>query len=409
MVTTVLKSYKANTAAGPDGIPPRILQTCAVSLSCSLSTFFNLSLATGVVPSEWKNANVIPVFKSGSRSDPRKYRPISITSAVCKALEKKIISMTVHNYLNDSNQIPNNQHGVLPRRSCNTMHMFFIDEWQKHLETHAGGHIHAVSLNWEKAFDKIPHSRLISKLCNIGINGTLLKWFQRYLTNRKQRVTVNGLFSEWHNVTSGVVQGSVLGPLLFNIFMADLSLNISSRLVMYADDSTLFRSIHSYEDEVKLQEDLCNSEKWCHLNKMKINVSKCAFKNITLSKFRRFGRYSIGAQLIANTVNIKLLGLHIAYSLSWNFHSESVRSSVAKLLGFVNRNLKGCSPNVKQQSYLTLIRPILVFGAPVRHPTSQKNVNKFQLLQDRASRFIYGKTYTHKLDEIVMSHDEYLN
>jgi hypothetical protein len=152
----------------------------------------------GCIPREWNTGNVIPVHvhKSGNKCDPLNYRPISITSAVCKALEK-IISGYILEFLRITNQIDDNQHVFLPRRSCNTMHASIINEWQKdlQLDTHSGGHIHVLSLDWEKAFDRIPHARLILKLTAAGITGSLLSWIQCYLSERSQRVLVYVMYT----------------------------------------------------------------------------------------------------------------------------------------------------------------------------------------------------------------------
>jgi hypothetical protein len=408
VVLEMLQSIRTSAAAGPDDIPSRLLHDCAASLSPSLSALYNLSLSLGLVPTEWKAANVIPVFKSGKRCDVSNYRPISITSSVCKVLEK-IINKTMLEFLKHTNQIPIDQHGFLPKRSCNTMLLYIIDQWQKTLDVHSGGHIHVISLDWEKAFDRIPHSRLIWKLKNAGITGNLLKWLQSYLDHRVQRVLVNGVFSKWTDVPSGVIQGSVLGPLLFNIFVSDLPLSVTSKLVMYADDSTLYRHISSYEDEVKLQEDLANIEVWSNVNGMSLNVSKCYFMDVTLSRFRRYGRYELNNVLISHTNNIKLLGINISYNLSWNLQTDYVRARSAKVLGFLCRSLRGCSSRVKRQAYLTLVRPIITYGIPAWHPTSKDNIHKLQLIQNRASRSIYGKSCSHELDKIIMTQSNYLS
>ena len=408
IVESALNNLKINSSAGVDKIPPRILRVCSSELSVSLSAFFNKSLSSGLLPNEWKSALVIPIHKSGSKIDVANYRPISMLSCVCKVLEK-IVNQCIIMYLTDTNQISEFQHGFLPKRSCNTMLLYTINEWQKMLDKSSGGHIHAISLDWEKAFDRIPHSRLLLKLNNAGITGILLKWFNCYLSDRTQRVFVNGSQSKECKVPSGVIQGSVLGPLLFNIFVSDLPNCVDSKLIMYADDSTLYRQINSHDDELKLQEDLNNIMYWSSVNGMKLNAAKCSFMDVTLSNFRRYGRYSINNLPLAHTDHVKLLGLNISYNLSWNFHTESVRSKSAKLIAFVSRNLKGCTRKVKQQSYLTLIRPILTYGAPAWHPTTKENVHKIQLLQNRVSRFIYGKDCTHELDGKILSHNLHLN
>ena len=245
-------------------------------------------------------------------------------------------------------------------------------------------------------------------IIKIGVRGTLYSWFRSYLANRKQRVLYNGCFSQYHDVPSGVIQGSVLGPLLFNIFMSDLPNCVSSPLIMYADDSTLFRHINSYDDEVQLQTDLDNIQLWCINNGMKMNANKCKFMDITLSKLRRFGRYTIDMNPVPHTDYIKLLGVFVAYDLSWNYHVEAIRAKCAKLLGFVNRNLYGCKPSVLCQSYQSLIRPIMFHGTPGWHPTTAENVLKLQRLQNRASRFIFGKSRSHELDGRIMSIKQHL-
>jgi ribonuclease P/MRP protein subunit RPP40 len=225
---------------------------------------------------------------------------------------------------------PKNQHGFLPKRSCSTLHMYTINEWQHLLDVNAGCHVHVISLDWEKAFDRIPHERLILKLRNFGIVGSLLKWFRCYLTNRKQRVGVGGEFSGLFDVPSGVVQSSVLGPLLFNIFVSDLSCSVSSKLIMYADDLTLYRLVKNFEDETNLQNDLNSIFLWSVNNGMSLNVNKCKFMDVTLSSLKRFGKYGINGIPLEHADHIKMLGVFVSFNLSWNVHVEYIRARSAK-------------------------------------------------------------------------------
>jgi hypothetical protein len=304
-----------------------------------------LIITSGVVPSEWKLANIIPIFKSGDKNNFSNYRPISITSTVSKILEKIICKHLLH-HLYQTGQVDKNQHGFLPRRSCSTMHLETINNWQQIPDCNPGGHIHAISLDWEKAFDRIPHSRLLLKLRGAGFNGSLLQWFKCYLYQRKQRVIFGGQFSDEFDVPSGVIHGSVLGPLIFNLFISDLSNAVSSDLVLYADDSTLYRHISSFPDEIALQEDLNNIVVWSLNNGMSLNVKKCKFMDITLSSLRRFGRYTVNGNLLDHSDCIKLLGVYISFDLSWNKHVDYTRNKPAQLLGFVNRNLKIVHPGL---------------------------------------------------------------
>jgi hypothetical protein len=225
-VRDIIRSLRVSASTGPDNKPPRVLKEFMNDVVPSLTALYNLSITSGVVPSEWKLAKVIPIFKSGGKSNFSNYRPISITSTVSKILEK-IICIHLIYHLYQTGQVDKNQHGFLPRRSCSTMHLE-TNNWQQIPDCNPGGHIHAVALDWEKTFDRIPHSRHILKLRGIGVNGFLLQWFKSYLYQRKQRAIFGGQFSDESDVPSGVIQGSVLGPLLFNLFISDLYKAVSS-------------------------------------------------------------------------------------------------------------------------------------------------------------------------------------
>jgi ribonuclease P/MRP protein subunit RPP40 len=174
------------------------------------------------------------------------------------------------------------------------------------LDKNPGGHIQAISVDWEKAFDRVPHQRLLFKLQRAGINGNLFAWFCSYLSNRKQRVLFGNEFSDEFNVQSGAIQGSGLGPILFNIFVSDLSQFVKSDLVMYADDSTLYRHIKSYDEELILQDVINNIVLWSINNGMHLNALKCNFMDITLSSLRRFVLYSINGSLIEHANYLKI-------------------------------------------------------------------------------------------------------
>ncbi|CAB3379843.1 Hypothetical predicted protein [Cloeon dipterum] len=205
----------------------------------------------------------------------KNYRPINVTSLVGKTLERIVRDKTLE-YLEKENVIPSCQHGFRAKRSCKTLLTGTVDSWTAILDATSGAHIHAVFLDWSKAFDKVPHPRLLSKLQHYGIDGQLLKWYENFLVGRTQFVRFHGASSEPSEVASGVVQGSVLGPLLFNIFVADLPEMVkNSTLIQYADDATVFNKITSQEDADDLQEDLCNIDIWCANNGMILNAKQC--------------------------------------------------------------------------------------------------------------------------------------
>jgi hypothetical protein len=269
------------------------------------------------------------------------------------------------------------------------MLMSVLDQWLSWLDEHQGAHVHAIILDWRKAFDRVPHERLVSKLRNAGVSGSALAWIADFLDGRSQRVVFRGARSGCVQVESGVIQGSCLGPLLFNIFMADLPSCLSSDMVQYADDSTLFRLITCPADVEALQDDLVTLAAWCKNNGMELNLDKCKSMDITRATPMQHP-YTIGGTELPYCEAEKLLGVVISPDLKWNAHVAGVRAKAARTLGFVSRTLRGCSTRVKRTAYLALVRPLLLYGTPAWHPTSHENVLKLERLHRKGLRFVYG-------------------
>ncbi|MGL5405337.1 MAG: RNA-directed DNA polymerase, partial [Propionibacteriaceae bacterium] len=216
-----LQEVKGNAGPGPDGVQGVVLKSCAASLAPSLARLFNCSLQQGALPQGWKAAAVVPIPKGGDKEDLENYRPISMTSLVGKALEK-LVRDRIQTFMDENNIIPDCQHGFRPRRSCTTHLGKTLDRWASVVDQKAGSRIHAITLDWKKAFDRVPHGRLLDKLSHYGVNGTLLRWAESFLRGRTQYVVYSGAKSVLRAVDSGVIQGSVLGPLFFIIYAADL-------------------------------------------------------------------------------------------------------------------------------------------------------------------------------------------
>ena len=216
MIANKIKKMKVNKSLEVDGIPPKLFKEIVEQISTPLTKLFNLSLEEGIVPSEWKEANITPLFKKGSRNKPENYRPVSLTSVVCKLLETLIRDHMVeilvkHKLINTS------QHGFLKARSCLTNLLCFFEEITKWVDN--GSPVDVVYLDFQKAFDKVPHQRLLLKLKAHGIAYDVINWIEKWLTHRRQKVIVGGEISNWKSVVSGVPQGSVLGSILFLIYI----------------------------------------------------------------------------------------------------------------------------------------------------------------------------------------------
>ena len=200
-VAKLLQSIDVNKASGPDNIPPRILKECAMELALLLTNFFNFTLSRGNIPTDWKVANVVPIFKSGKNNLADNYRPISLISVVVKMLEH-LIHKHIMKYLTDFQLLNDNQHGFRPSRSCVTQLLQLVHEWLQALDKL--GSVDSVFLDFAKAFDKVSHAHLLYKLECYGIKGQILNWLRDFLMSRKQRVVIEGQVSDWLSVKSGV-------------------------------------------------------------------------------------------------------------------------------------------------------------------------------------------------------------
>ena len=254
-----LNSIDVSKACGPDLITGFLLKKDAEVLASPLSYLFTTSMCTAALPRDWVTANVVPVFKRDDKSVVKNYRPISPTSLVVKTMEKIIYSNLI-SALESHDKISSCQYGF--RKNCSASHLLVqvVHDWAKALNYR--GSSHCLFLDFAKAFDSVPHQRLLLRLECLGIRGNLLSWFRSYLTNRFQRVVVNGHYSEWLPMLSGVPQGSILGPLLFILYINDLHSLVTSSLKIYADDVALYAAVSSYQDCVNLQNDLASIYDW---------------------------------------------------------------------------------------------------------------------------------------------------
>ena len=279
-VLKVLSSLDCSKACGPDGVSPAILKHCAKDLAPSLVTLFNLSMEQSKVPTSWKSANVIPVHNKGDRYPVSNYRAISLLSIVSKVMEK-----CIHNHVNiiTNNLICSEQHGFIKGKSCSTQLTGVYHEIGSHLDSSIQTDI--IYFDFSKAFDSVSHRLLHYKFIIYGFNGRLVDWFTSYLSDRKQRVVVEGVESSWLNVLSGIPQGSILGPKLFLLFINDMPKVVSSsKLSLFADDAKCYRKFLSHNDCQLLQNDINNLYDYGIRWRLKFSFEKCTMLSVTWKK-----------------------------------------------------------------------------------------------------------------------------
>ena len=385
-VQKLLKELNPYKATGPDEVPSRILQVGALELAPALVKLYQYSIDTGEVPQDWRDANVVPIFKKGDRHQPSNYRPVSLTSVVCKVLEH-IVHSSIMTHFDRWNILCDSQHGFRKRRSCETQLIETIDDIARHLSD--GNQVDVILLDFEKAFDKVPHSRLLNKLDFYGVRGKVNNWIKAFLSNRKQQVVLEGAKSSQEDVLSGVPQGTVLGPLLFLAYINDMPGCSDSNVRLFADDSLLYRVIQMPEDSKQLQLDLQALEQWEKEWLMSFNASKCSLIRICpKANDTKETNYMLHGQTLALEEASKYLGVTLTSNLSWNKHVENVAAKGNRTLGFVKRNLRECTKPVKAASYTTLVRPVLEYASTIWDPTTDHNIKILDQVQKRAARFV---------------------
>ena len=352
MVAMKIRDMKDNKSPGVDGIPPKLLLEIVEQISIPLATVFNLSLEEGIVPLEWKEANIIPLFKKGSRNKSENYRPVSLTSVICKLLERLIKDHLV-DFLVKNKLINPSQHGFLKARSCLTNMLCFLEDVTKWLDE--GSPVDIIYLDFKKAFDKVPHQRLLLKLKAHGIGNGMINWIEKWLIDRRQRVVVDGEVSNWKAVLSGVPQGSVLGPILFLIYINDLDDDITSKVLKFADDTKVFRKIKSDADKQHLQDDLNKLIEWSEKWQMLFNFGKC--KCLHTGHGNEDAQYTMGDTVLNTTLKEKDLGLTISADMKVSEQCGIAAAKGNQILGLIRRNIVYKEKELIIPLYKTIVRP----------------------------------------------------
>lgn len=388
-VTRKLKRLDKNKGAGPDNIPPLLFYKCADALSLPTCTIFNKSLQTGTFPDMWKFARIVPIYKKGNRGNVANYRPISILSVLSKVFES-LIHPIISRYISPA--LSDTQHGFTVKRSTITNLANFLNYVTDSIDSKK--QVDTIYTDFSKAFDKVNHKLLTTKLSSFGVGGSLLSWFSSYLVDRCSYVAVKGNTSQIYRATSGVPQGSILGPLLFNVFINDITKCIqNSKCFIFADDLKLSKVIIQDEDVLSLQSDIDRVSDWCKLNGMDLNPTKCTFISFTRKHSVIKGNYTINSTPIQKCNLVHDLGITLDSKLRFNVHIDNICRSARKALGFLYRNAKSFKRlNTKILLYNTLVRSKLEYGTILWNPTYQLHKDRLEIIQRRFTKSCYTGT-----------------
>lgn len=390
-ISKAISTLKHSYTDGPDGIPASMLKRGGDDMCVLLLKLFAISLSTAHYPTAWKTTHIIPKIKTGPEANVENYRPINITSVVSRVMEK-VVKAALVQHLITNNLISVSQHGFLRSRSCDTCLVDYMNDIT--LKRDNGLLVSVIFLDFKKAFDKVPHERLLAKLRSFGINNPLYSWFVSFLKGRKQMVNYNDCLSLPRPITSGVIQGSVLGPLLFLMYINDICNIIKSgKPYLYADD---LKIVYSYKPEVLsesvrlIQDDLNNLTIWSEKWQLPFNLHKCGIMH--------FGKHPYEPQLYLNKSKVQTLnsvydlGINYTGSLNFKAHASFIISKARRLIGFITKNF--FTTDAKLTLYKICVRPSLEYCSFIFSNMNTTDKIRVEDVQRRFTRQLLGSDTT---------------
>ena len=378
-----------NKSAGPASIPVKLLKLIPDLIIIPLCNIINLSFVSGSFPDPLKIAKVIPIHKNGSTQDMSNYRPISLLSIFDKIMEK-IMHKRLYKFLELNNILYSKQFGLRKNNSTIDALIKITDKIRESVDK--GKYGCGIFIDLRKAFDTVNHNILLLKMEHYGVRGPSLQWFRSYLSERKQYVYINGECSELKQISCGVPQGSVLGPLLFLIYINDLP-NISKKLDLYlfADDTNIYYEDKSLENlEIRVNKELKNLYLWLSVNRLVLNIEKTNF--VIFHPFNKPLKYNvtilIHKKAITEKKSIKYLGILIDSTLSWKDHITNLSKKLSRTVGILYKLRPFVNLKIMKDIYYALFYSHLVYGIHVWGSACDSSLNIIQVLQKRVVRLV---------------------
>ena len=376
-----------NSAPGTDSIYAQFVKKVFCYLVLPLKIIFQKSIQTGEVPSIWRKGIIVPIYKNNKKpEDPSSYRPVCLTSVVCKLLERIIHTKFIY-YLKTNNIISKSQHAFMTKKSTVTNLIECLNDWTKDVD--AKKPVDILYIDLAKAFDSVSHVKLLYKLTKIGVGQSLLKWFESFLTEREHCVKVKNVKSPYEKVSSGIPQGTILGPTLFILYVNDtVNLDLSSTLKLFADDAKLYIATSTLAQSDMLQEDLNKIVEYFTVWQLKVNINKCETIHLGFNNMMR--NYEINNVIVPTTRRCRDLGIKVSDDAKFSQHcTETVRVAYFRLKQFC---LAFSCKDVDFQvhMYVTYIRPLLEYNTPVWSSHLLRDIDKVEGVQRFFTRLLPG-------------------
>ena len=382
VVKEKLQSLKPNKSAGHDKWHPYFLREIADAICTPLSILYQKSLKEGAHDS-WKKAIIAAIYKKGKKSDPGNYRPVSLTSVISKVMES-IVRDAMVEHLIMNNLFTDDQHGFVPGRDCITQLLVCMEIWTKMIED--GVCFDAIYTDFSKAFDSVPHERLFVKMEALRIKGDILNWVKSFLSGRTQCVNVEGAFSSWKEVISGIPQGSVIGPILFVIFINDMPTQVVHNFCkLFADDCKLFGPVISSGENL-VQSDLAKLEQWSKIWQLPFNAKKCKVMHFGYNNPKR--EYTLNGQVLESTEAEKDLGVMVDDKLKFHIHTAFAVKKANQMLGVIKRTYVTRDAVTIPTLYKSMVRPHLEYGNAIWGPCYVGDSKSVEGVQRRATKLV---------------------
>lgn len=382
-VSEIISNISPKASQTPEGIPSIVIKKISGAIINFLSMLFNLSIQTNQLPWQWKYSLISPIHKKESKSLTKNYRPVAQTSAIGR-LAEKLFSIHILNHLSSKNLISANQHGFLPRRSSSTQLLEALNDWI----TMRGSRktVNIIYTDLAKAFDKVSHSKLLEVIKSYGISGNILSWLQNFLTNRTQSVVINNYRSNPLLITSGVPQGSVIGPLLFLLYIDDINTacTTGSKVCLFADDAKIYST-----DPADLQISLDHISLFFTKRQLELAPQKCKF--LQIGKDTNSHVFTIENKVIPNIPSVKDLGIHITENLKWELHVNKIASAGFQRSYQVLKSFNSSNIWTLLKAYTTFIRPTLEYATTIWSPYFEKDKTTIEKVQKFFTRKVFQR------------------